>query len=116
MRACDGLHYVYKVKPLSVNQSYYDKYEMEITQVIKLGLEPKFPDGVSRVFMSHGGCRDHLRLQPDSHYFIMGPQEDMWPTDDGFIYMLGKNTWVERWPSAAECTSNATLQVKCSGL
>lgn len=28
---------VFQVKVLSVSQSYYDKYEMEITQVIKLG-------------------------------------------------------------------------------
>lgn len=28
---------VFKVKVLSVSQSYYDKYEMEITRVIKLG-------------------------------------------------------------------------------
>ena len=31
---------VYKVKVLSVNQSYYDRYVMEITQVIKLGKQP----------------------------------------------------------------------------
>lgn len=28
---------VFQVKVLSVSRSYYDKYEMEITQVIKLG-------------------------------------------------------------------------------
>lgn len=28
---------VFQVKVLSVSMSYYDKYEMEITQVIKLG-------------------------------------------------------------------------------
>lgn len=28
---------VFQVKVLNVSQSYYDKYEMEITQVIKLG-------------------------------------------------------------------------------
>lgn len=28
---------VFQVKVLNVIQSYYDKYEMEITQVIKLG-------------------------------------------------------------------------------
>ena len=31
-----------------------------------------------------------------------------------FVYMLGKKTWVERWPSAAEC--NAALQAKCTNL
>ncbi|XP_056441797.1 complement C3-like isoform X4 [Gadus chalcogrammus] len=115
-QACESLHYVYKVKVLSVNQSYYDRYEMEITQVIKLGLEPDVADGVSRLFMSHGGCRDHLHLQQGSHYFIMGPKADLWHTDTGFVYMLGKKTWVERWPSEAECTSDAALQAKCTVL
>ncbi|CAL8332854.1 unnamed protein product [Lota lota] len=115
-QACESLHYVYKVKLLSVNQSYYDKYEMEITQLIKLGLEPEVADGASRLFMSHGGCRDHLHLQQGSHYFIMGPKEDLWQTDDGYVYMLGKKTWVERWPSEVECTSDAALQAKCTSL
>lgn len=33
-----------------------------------------------------------------------------------FIYMLGKDTWVERWPSTAECSSNQSLRAKCSSL
>ena len=33
-----------------------------------------------------------------------------------FVYMLGKKTWVERWPSEAECTSDAALQAKCTVL
>ncbi|CAL8288544.1 unnamed protein product [Arctogadus glacialis] len=115
-QACESLHYVYKVKVLSVNQSYYDRYEMEITQIIKFGLEPGVADGASRLFMSHGGCRDHLHLQQGSHYFIMGPKADLWQTETGFVYMLGKKTWVERWPSEAECTSDAALQAKCTVL
>ncbi|CAL8328539.1 unnamed protein product [Merluccius merluccius] len=107
---------VYKVKLLNVNQSSYDTYEMEITQVIKHGLEADVEAGASRLFMSHGGCRDHLHLQQGSHYFIMGTKQDVWQTDDSFVYMLGKKTWVERWPSAAECTSNAALQAKCTSL
>ncbi|CAL8328550.1 unnamed protein product [Merluccius merluccius] len=114
--ACETLHYVYKLKLLSVNQSSYDTYEMEITQVIKHGLEADVEAGASRLFMSHGGCRDRLHLQQGSHYFIMGTKQDVWQTDDSFVYMLGKKTWVERWPSAAECTSNAALQAKCTSL
>ena len=33
-----------------------------------------------------------------------------------YVYMLGKKTWVERWPSEAECTSDAALQAKCTVL
>uniref|UniRef100_A0A8C5DD18 NTR domain-containing protein n=1 Tax=Gouania willdenowi TaxID=441366 RepID=A0A8C5DD18_GOUWI len=31
-------------------------------------------------------------------------------------YVLGKNTWVERWPSPAECSSNTELGKKCKSL
>lgn len=30
--------------------------------------------------------------------------------------MLGKDTWVERWPWPAECSSNRSLQLKCKSL
>ncbi|XP_076583711.1 venom factor-like [Chaetodon auriga] len=117
--ACKSLHHVLQVKVLSASKSYYDKYEMEITQVIKLGVEDGFEVGQKRFFMSHGGCRDGLKLTQDSQYLIIGPKEDQWNIDSDtnkFIYMLGKDTWVERWPSPAECSSNPSLQAKCKSL
>ncbi|XP_070847577.1 venom factor-like [Chaetodon trifascialis] len=117
--ACKSLHHVFQVKVLSVSQSYYDKYEMEITQVIKLGVEDGVEVGQKRFFMSHGGCRDGLNLTQDSQYLIIGPKEDQWNIDSDtnkFVYMLGKDTWVERWPSPAECSSNPSLQTKCKRL
>ncbi|GLD73159.1 complement C3-like protein, partial [Lates japonicus] len=117
--ACKSLHHVFKVKVLSVSQSYYDKYEMEITQVIKLGEEAGVEVGQKRFFMSHGGCREGLNLEQGSQYLIIGPKEDQWNIDsetNRFIYMLGKDTWVERWPSSAECSSNPSLQAKCRSL
>ncbi|XP_033985885.1 cobra venom factor-like [Trematomus bernacchii] len=117
--ACTTLHHVFQVKVLSVTQSYYDKYEMEITQVIKLGVESGVEVGQKRVFMSHGGCRDDLNLQQGSQYLVMGPKVDQWNIDtdtNRFIYMLGKDTWVERWPTPAECSSRPELQAKCKTL
>uniref|UniRef100_A0A4W6EED3 Complement component c3b, tandem duplicate 2 n=1 Tax=Lates calcarifer TaxID=8187 RepID=A0A4W6EED3_LATCA len=117
--ACKSLHHVFKVKVLSVSQSYYDKYEMEITQVIKLGEEAGVEVGQKRFFMSHGGCRERLNLEQGSQYLIIGPKEDQWNIDsetNRFVYMLGKDTWVERWPSSAECSSNPSLQAKCRSL
>uniref|UniRef100_UPI003AAE41B8 complement C3-like n=1 Tax=Centroberyx gerrardi TaxID=166262 RepID=UPI003AAE41B8 len=117
--ACKSLHHVFQVKVLSVTQSYYDQYEMEVTQVIKLGVEARVEAGQKRLFMSHGGCRDGLNLQLGSQYLVIGPKEDQWNIDSNtnrFIYMLGKNTWVERWPSSAECSSNSSLQAKCTAL
>uniref|UniRef100_A0A3B3WZA9 Complement component c3b, tandem duplicate 2 n=1 Tax=Poecilia mexicana TaxID=48701 RepID=A0A3B3WZA9_9TELE len=117
--ACASLHHVWQVKVLSMNQSYYDKYEMEITQVIKLGVEAGVEVGQKRFFLSHGGCREGLNLKLGSQYLIIGPKEDQWTTDPGnnkFIYMLGKDTWVERWPADAECLSNPSMQAKCKNL
>ncbi|KAM9363777.1 venom factor-like [Symphorus nematophorus] len=114
--ACTSLHHVFKVKVLGVTQSYYDKYEMEITQDIKLGVEDGVKVGDRRFFMSHGVCRDGLNLQQGSEYLIIGPKDDEWNINSDRFYMLGKNTWVERWPSPAECTSNLSLQAKCKTL
>uniref|UniRef100_A0A8C9XMR8 Complement component c3b, tandem duplicate 2 n=1 Tax=Sander lucioperca TaxID=283035 RepID=A0A8C9XMR8_SANLU len=114
--ACKTLHHVFKVKVLSVSQSYYDKYEMEITRVIKLGVEAGVEVGQKRFFMSHGGCRDGINLKQGSEYLIIGPKEDQWNIDSDTnrsIYMLGKDTWVERWPTSAECSS---MQAKCKSL
>ncbi|XP_054896874.1 ophiophagus venom factor-like [Poeciliopsis prolifica] len=117
--ACTSLHHVWQVKVLNMSQSYYDKYEMEITQVIKLGVEAGVEVGQKRFFLSHGGCREGLNLNLGSQYLIIGPKEDQWTTDpgsNGFIYMLGKDTWVERWPASAECSSNPSMQAKCKNL
>ncbi|XP_034756642.1 complement C3-like isoform X2 [Etheostoma cragini] len=114
--ACKTLHHVFKVKVLSVSQSYYDKYEMEIVQIIKLGGEAGVVVGQTRFFMSHGGCRDGINLKQGSEYLIIGPKEDQWNTDSDTnraIYMLGKDTWVERWPTSAECSS---MPAKCKSL
>ncbi|XP_072240697.1 complement C3-like [Leuresthes tenuis] len=115
--ACKGLLHVFQVKVMSVSQNYYDKYEMEITQVIKLGVEAGVTVGQRRFFMSHSTCRDRLNLKKGSMYLIMGPKEDQWTTDsNGFNYMLGKDTWVERWPLSAECSRNPSIQAKCNSL
>uniref|UniRef100_G3Q8J4 Complement component c3b, tandem duplicate 2 n=1 Tax=Gasterosteus aculeatus aculeatus TaxID=481459 RepID=G3Q8J4_GASAC len=117
--ACKTLHHVFKVKVLNVSQSYYDKYEMEITQVIKLGIEAGVEVGQRRLFMSHGGCRDGLVLNQGSQYLIMGPTEDQWNADADTgrsVYVLGKDTWVERWPSPTECSSTDGLSDKCRSL
>ncbi|XP_032399538.1 complement C3, partial [Etheostoma spectabile] len=114
--ACKTLHHVFKVKVLSVSQSYYDKYEMEIVQIIKLGEEAGVVVGQTRFFLSHGGCRDGINLKQGSEYLIIGPKEDHWNTDSDTnraIYLLGKDTWVERWPTSAECSS---MQAKCKSL
>ncbi|CAB1344448.1 unnamed protein product [Coregonus sp. 'balchen'] len=87
---------VFKAKVLSVSQSQYDRYEMKITQVINIG---------------------GLDLKEDTDYLIMGPKTDLWYKDsatNSATYMLGKGTWVERWPTSTECASDAKLKVRCT--
>uniref|UniRef100_A0A3B3RN16 Complement component c3b, tandem duplicate 2 n=1 Tax=Paramormyrops kingsleyae TaxID=1676925 RepID=A0A3B3RN16_9TELE len=65
------------------------------------------------VFLSHAGCRNGLDLQEGRDYLIIGPPEDVWHQDgdtSSFTYVLGKRTWVELWPTEAECQSDASLQ------
>ncbi|XP_036421057.1 complement C3-like isoform X2 [Colossoma macropomum] len=119
---CTGIHHVFKVRVLSVSTSQYDRYEMEILQVIKegdptgseVGLKPQD----TRVFLSHAGCRAGLNLQTGQDYLIIGPTSDIWhegSTSSRSTYILGKKTWVERWPSSAECVTQAAMQ-RCQDL
>ncbi|XP_051940569.1 complement C3-like, partial [Hippocampus zosterae] len=116
--ACKSLHHVFQAKVVSIQQSYYDKYEMEITRVIKLGVEAGVKAGQTRTFVSHGGCREGLDLKVGSHYLLIGPKEDQWDVDtdnNRFVYTLGSGTWVERWPSPVEC-AGGILRDKCANL
>ncbi|KAL1005734.1 hypothetical protein UPYG_G00063300 [Umbra pygmaea] len=115
--ACKGLYHVYKAKVLSVSQSQYDRYEMKLTQVIKLGVEDGVNVGDTRVFLSHSGCRGDLDVKEGSEYLIMGPKTDIWHKEsatNSVTYMLGKDTWVERWPSSTECDGDPKLKARCN--
>uniref|UniRef100_A0A673I772 Complement C3-like n=1 Tax=Sinocyclocheilus rhinocerous TaxID=307959 RepID=A0A673I772_9TELE len=112
---CNGLHHAYRVKLISVSQSHYDQYEMAIVQVIKEGLNEQ----ERRTFLSHASCRPGLGLREGQDYLIIGPITDVWhagSTSNKHVYTLGKDTWVERWPSESECGAGSTLEEKCGAL
>ncbi|MCI4393327.1 hypothetical protein PGIGA_G00156260 [Pangasianodon gigas] len=109
--ACSGIHHVFKVRVLNVSQSQYDRYELEILQVIKEGSEAGLKAKDRRVFLSHAGCRAGLNLLTGQDYLIIGPSSDVWQAGsdkNGYTYTLGKNTWVEHWPSGT-CTKCRAL-------
>ncbi|KAL7831473.1 hypothetical protein SRHO_G00309760 [Serrasalmus rhombeus] len=119
---CAGIHHVFKIRVLSVSASQYDRYEVEILQVIKegdpTGSEVGLKPHDTRVFLSHAGCRAGLNLQKGQDYLIIGPTSDIWhegSASSGYTYILGKKTWVERWPSSAECLTQAAMQ-RCQDL
>ncbi|XP_009294664.1 complement C3b.1 isoform X1 [Danio rerio] len=108
----------YRVKLISISQSHYYQYEMEIVQVIKEGTEEGLNEKERRMFLSHASCRTRLNLKEGQEYLVIGPITDVWnagsTVSNKYVYTLGKETWVERWPDESECGS--TLQKKCDEL
>ncbi|KAF5897904.1 complement C3-like, partial [Clarias magur] len=78
--ACSGIHHAFKVRVLSISTSQYDRYQMEILQVIKEGSEVGLKEKDIRVFLSHAGCRTGLNLVTGQDYLIIGPSSDIWQT------------------------------------
>ncbi|KAK2819584.1 hypothetical protein Q7C36_021230 [Tachysurus vachellii] len=114
---CKGIHHAYKVRVLSVSTSQYDRYVLQILKIIKEGSEVGLKEMDTRVFLSHAGCRAGLNLLTGQDYLIIGPSSDVWQAgsdNNGYTYALGKRTWVEHWPSSAEC--NAAARDKCTEL
>ncbi|KAK7882750.1 hypothetical protein WMY93_028924 [Mugilogobius chulae] len=116
--ACETLHHVYKVKVVSVSNDFYTEYEMEIIRVINFGLDATVVESERRLFFTSLSCRNKCKLQNNSEYLIIGPERDVWTKDDNtnkFTYVLGADTWVERWPTEAECKT-AAFNAKCKSL
>ncbi|XP_063065981.1 complement C3-like [Engraulis encrasicolus] len=94
--------YVYKVtvgdRQLS---SIVDIYYMSVTQVVKQGTDSVM-EGDRRQFLSSPHCREGLGLVAGKSYLIIGSPTDLMKTQDGFHYVLSKQTWVEYWPTDSE--------------
>ncbi|XP_007578376.1 complement C3a.1 isoform X1 [Poecilia formosa] len=85
-----------------------DSYMMRIVKVIKEGSTDVGPTGKLRSFLSYQHCREALSLQNGKTYLIMGSSKDIHRDDQKqtFQYVLGERTWIEYWPSEAECQSD----------
>uniref|UniRef100_A0A8D0GR95 Complement C3 n=1 Tax=Sphenodon punctatus TaxID=8508 RepID=A0A8D0GR95_SPHPU len=57
------------------------------------------PGGKTRTFISHVKCRDSLKLELNKDYLIWGAPLSLPSTR----YIIGKDTWVEKWPNDDEC-------------
>uniref|UniRef100_A0A671XRD4 Complement C3-like n=1 Tax=Sparus aurata TaxID=8175 RepID=A0A671XRD4_SPAAU len=71
------------------------------------------PLGKLRTFLSNPHCREALDLRKGKTYLIMGDSERR--TDEQSQYVLGERTWVEYWPTEAECKSQKH-KLTCSGM
>ncbi|XP_061871330.1 complement C3 isoform X2 [Colius striatus] len=112
-RACEpGVDYVYKVKLVAMEESpSHDNYIMTILSVIKMGTDED-PAESNRTFVSHRQCRDALKLQIGQDYLVWGLATDLWATGSRFSYIIGKDTWLEMWPSEVAC-QEPDLQPLC---
>ncbi|KAM7009820.1 complement C3-like [Tautogolabrus adspersus] len=63
------------------------------------------PLGKLRTFLSFVHCRASLGLATGKTYLIMGASKyiQILQQDQSYQYVLGENTWIEYWPTAAEC-------------
>ncbi|XP_077643882.1 complement C3 isoform X2 [Lonchura striata] len=112
-RACEpGVDFVYKVRLVAREETpSHDNYIMEVLSVIKMGTDED-PAGSNRTFVSHQQCRDTLRLRVGRDYLVWGQASDLWATGRHFSYLVGKDTWLEEWPSEVAC-QDAELQKLC---
>nr|XP_041567607.1 complement C3 isoform X2 [Taeniopygia guttata] len=112
-RACEpGVDFVYKVRLVAREETpSHDNYIMEVLSVIKMGTDED-PAGSNRTFVSHQQCRDTLRLRKGHDYLVWGQASDLWVTGRHFSYLIGKDTWLEEWPSEVSCQDPA-LQKLC---
>ncbi|XP_042256198.1 complement C3-like [Thunnus maccoyii] len=94
-----------------------DIYTMQILEVIKEGSSDVDPEGKLRAFLSYPHCRDALDLEPDKTFLIMGTSKDIFYDDqeESYQYVLGERTWIEYWPTNADCQT-AAYRRTCLGI
>uniref|UniRef100_A0A672IG44 Complement C3-like n=1 Tax=Salarias fasciatus TaxID=181472 RepID=A0A672IG44_SALFA len=92
------------------------KIEFVVFAVMTAGNTDIGPMGKLRMFLSYQHCRQALGLQQGKTYLIMGSSKDIHRDDQGqTYYVLGERTWVEYWPTRAECQT-AEHRPSCLGL
>ncbi|XP_068606604.1 complement C3 [Brachionichthys hirsutus] len=111
------IDFVYKVRLEEFTENLStDIYKMKILNAIKEGSDVG-PKGKQRAFLSYPHCRESLDLQIGRTYLIMGVSKDIHKDDKDQIYqyVLGESTWIEYWPTEAECQTDNYRSV-CLGM
>ncbi|XP_026216242.1 complement C3-like [Anabas testudineus] len=106
-KLCESqIDFVYKVRLEGFTDSLStDIYTMRVQQVIKEGLSDVGPLGKLRTFLSFPHCREALYLKTGKTYLIMGTSKDIHRDhqSQSYLYALSERTWIEYWPTEAEC-------------
>uniref|UniRef100_A0A8D0AAI4 NTR domain-containing protein n=1 Tax=Sander lucioperca TaxID=283035 RepID=A0A8D0AAI4_SANLU len=71
----------------------------------------------NRTFLSYPHCRDSLDLKTGKTYLIMGTSNDIHRDDSrqSYQYVFGERTWIEYWPTEAECQTEEH-RITCLGM
>ncbi|XP_076583459.1 complement C3-like [Chaetodon auriga] len=110
-KACETLvkskiDYVYKVRLQEFTDGLStDIYTARVLEVIKEGNNDVGPQGKQRTFLSYRHCRTALGLRTGKTYLIMGASKDIYrdQQSQSYQYVLAEKTWIEYWPTEAEC-------------
>ncbi|KAM8771715.1 complement C3-like isoform 1-T1 [Acanthopagrus schlegelii] len=78
---------------------------MMVERVIKEGSFDVVAVNNNITFLSYQHCRESLDLKQGKTYLVMGTSRDMYRDEQNavFQYILGERTWIEYWPTNAEC-------------
>ncbi|XP_062283410.1 complement C3-like isoform X1 [Scomber scombrus] len=94
-----------------------DVYSMRIVHVIKEGNDDVGPLDKVRSFLSYPHCREALDLQVGKTFLIMGTSKDISRDEERqtYQYVLGERSWIEYWPTDAECQTQEH-RLTCLGM
>ncbi|XP_041640226.1 complement C3-like [Cheilinus undulatus] len=110
-KACEStatskIDFVYKVRLEEFTDGLStDIYMMRVLEAYKEGSYDVGPRGKLRTFLSYQHCRESLDLRVGKTYLIMGTSKDIHIDEQNlsYQYVLGERTWIEYWPTDAEC-------------
>ncbi|XP_008300942.1 complement C3-like [Stegastes partitus] len=103
------IEFAYKIRVEDIMDDLStDSYSVRVQEVIKEGSLDVAPADKLRTFLSYQHCREALGLQKGRTYLVMGSSRDIHRDDQRqtFQYVLGERTWIEYWPTRAECQLN----------
>uniref|UniRef100_A0A671YLW5 Complement C3-like n=1 Tax=Sparus aurata TaxID=8175 RepID=A0A671YLW5_SPAAU len=88
----------------SVNDLFIDPFSL-LFCIFITGSYDVGPQNQVRAFLSYQHCRESLDLTEGKTYLIMGTSKDIHRDEQNqsFQYVLGERTWIEYWPTEAEC-------------
>ncbi|KAE8300817.1 Complement C3 Complement C3 beta chain Complement C3 alpha chain [Larimichthys crocea] len=112
------IDFVYKVRVQGFTDSLStDFYTAQVLEVIKEGSNDVGPMGKLCTFLSYQHCRHALDLRQGHTYLIMGASKDIYRDDRSqtYRYVLGERTWIEYWPTEAECKTTK-YEPTCVGM